>query len=110
MPSVAKPKRVRQLHHLRQWREKLDLTQQEVTSRLKWSQSKVSRIETYQTPYDQDDIEMLSELYGADVVELLRANPNDPSDFWSLVVRASKLSPELREQIASYIKFTIGDA
>jgi transcriptional regulator with XRE-family HTH domain len=56
--------RARQLAaELRQLREASGLTGEEVASRLEWSASKVSRIETSRTPVRAGDLRMLLDLY-----------------------------------------------
>jgi transcriptional regulator with XRE-family HTH domain len=75
MAPVPKPKRVRQKHFFREWREKLDLTQETAINRLGWTQSKLSRIEAGKTPYNQDDLEALEEAYGVSKESLLSVNP-----------------------------------
>ncbi|WP_093263655.1 helix-turn-helix domain-containing protein [Thermostaphylospora chromogena] len=60
-PSV---RRRRLGQELRRLRERADLTGDEVADRLKWSASKVSRIETAKTNPRRSDVEALVDLYG----------------------------------------------
>lgn len=76
MPPVPKPKRQRQKHYFREWREKNQLTQEQAIGRLGWSQSKISRLEAGKIPYSQDDLEAAAEAYGASSPsDLLTTNP-----------------------------------
>ncbi len=75
MPPVPKPKRERTRHFFKEWREYRGLTQDQAIGRLGWSQSKISRIEAAQTPYNQDDLEAAAEAYRCNTVDLLTVNP-----------------------------------
>lgn len=108
MPAVSKPKRDRAPNYLRAWREKSALTQDEVTTKLNWSQSKVSRIENGKTPYNQDDLEQLAALYQCTVVDLLKTDPADPNSVWAVLVKAAEARDPQRDQIVSYARFTLG--
>ena len=75
MPPVPKPKRARTKHFFKEWREKAGLTQEQAIGRLDWSQSKISRIESGKTPYNQDDLEAAAVAYGCSTTELITVNP-----------------------------------
>jgi len=47
--------------------------------KLGWSQSKISRLEKGDTPYDQDDLEVAAEVYRCAPFELITRDPNDES-------------------------------
>lgn len=51
------------------------MTQDQAISQLGWSQSKISRIEAGQTPYNQDDLEAAAEAYSCEVSHLLTVDP-----------------------------------
>lgn len=110
MPPVKKPQRKRQPTFFRQWREKAKLTQADVQERLGWSQSKMSRLESGESPYDQDALEMMAELYGCLTAELLLVDPNDEDAFFSLLAKATRATKPVQDQIASYLKFTLRDS
>lgn len=109
MPPVKKPQRQRQPNFFQKWREKANLTQSDVQERLGWSQSKVSRLESGESPYDQDSLEMLAELYGCLTAELLLVDPFDENAFYTLLAKATRASQPVQDQIASYLKFTLRD-
>jgi transcriptional regulator with XRE-family HTH domain len=75
MPPVPKPKRDRTRHFFKEWREYRGMTQEQAIGRLGWSQSKLSRIESGQTPYNQDDLESAAEAYGCNKSDLIDVNP-----------------------------------
>lgn len=53
--------------------------------RLGWSQSKISRIESGQTPYNQDDLEIAAEAYQTTPDALLTVNPLKEGDVIDLM-------------------------
>ena len=76
MPEPTSPtvRRLRLAAELRRLRERAGLTGDDVAKRVKWSASKVSRIETAQTAPRESDIKKLLALYGVegrDAQELL---------------------------------------
>ena len=75
MAPVPKPKRERTKHFFKEWRDYRELTQEQAIGRLGWSQSKLSRIEKGETPYNQDDLETASEAYGCSTTDLISVNP-----------------------------------
>ena len=63
-PTVRGVRRRRLAAELRRLRERADLTGDDVADRLKWSASKISRIETAKTGAKISDVRKLLELYG----------------------------------------------
>ncbi|MBG0827296.1 helix-turn-helix domain-containing protein [Planomonospora sp. ID67723] len=65
MPEGGSPtvRRLRLGQELRRWRERRDLSGEEVATKLKWSASKVSRIENAKTMPRRSDVEALAKLY-----------------------------------------------
>jgi len=80
MAPKSKPKRVRARHFVREWREKLYPNQTDAEEALGWSQSKVSRLESGRTPYNQDDLEHAAEVFGCSPSDLLSGPPGQASD------------------------------
>jgi transcriptional regulator with XRE-family HTH domain len=73
-PTSPTVRRLRLAAELRRLRERAELTGDDVAKRVKWSASKVSRIETAQTTPRESDIRKLLALYGVggrDAEELL---------------------------------------
>ena len=75
MAPIPKPKRERTKHFFKEWRDFRGLTQEQATSRLGWSQSKISRIESGATPYNQDDLEAAAEAYNCEPGDLIGVDP-----------------------------------
>ena len=79
MPPVKKPARVRLPHFFKEWRENRKMNVASAMESLGWSQSKISRLEKGDTPYDQDDLEAAAEVYGCAPFELITRDPKDES-------------------------------
>lgn len=107
MAPTAKPKRIRKVHYFAQWRKKAGLTQADLESALGWSQSKTSRVEGGQTPFDQDDLERAAELFEADVVDLLKTDPDDPRNIWGLLVRLGNAPEAVKDEARSYLSYLL---
>lgn len=99
MAPVPKQKRQRQKHYLREWRESLNLNQEAAADRIGVTQSKLSRIETYKTPYDQDFLEEAAIAYGVSAASLIMRDPTDQTSIWSIQDQLGKATPEQKRQI-----------
>lgn len=86
------------------------MTQEAAVQALGWSQSTLSRLEAGETPYDQDKLEQLAELYRCDVVDLIRTDPTDPQAEWAALVRIAKAPPAIKGQILSYARFELSSS
>lgn len=75
MAPVPKPKRERNKHFFREWREYRGLTQEQAINLLGWSQSKFSRLEAGETPYNQDDLETAAIAYSCAATDLISVDP-----------------------------------
>ncbi|TPN44424.1 helix-turn-helix transcriptional regulator [Mesorhizobium sp. B1-1-4] len=81
MAPRPKPERKRQRHFFREWREMRFPNQVAAEEALGWSQSKVSRLESGATPYNQDDLEHAAEIFGCSPADLIsRAPDQEPRD------------------------------
>lgn len=107
MPPVPKPKRARQKHFFKEWREELKYTQETAINRLGWTQSKLSRIEAGKTPYNQDDLEALEEAYGISKESLLGVDPTKDGEVIDLVGIINKMTEEERRAALKAIKFSL---
>lgn len=85
MAPVPKPRRERTKHFFKEWREYRGLTQEQAIGRLGWSQSKISRLESGVTPYDQDDLEAAAEAYSCDPTDLIRVDPTKEGEVVDLM-------------------------
>ena len=71
--------------YLREWRRsKPGRTLDSVAAELHISQPQLGRIERGDSPYSQDLLEALAELYGCSVADLLMRNPTDADAIWSI--------------------------
>lgn len=83
--NAAMTKGTRQKHFLREWRKaKPGRTLEMVAAELHMSQPQLGRIERGDSPYNQDLLEALADLYGCTVADLLMRNPLDKSAIWSI--------------------------
>lgn len=84
---------------LREWRKaKPGRTLTAVAAELHISQPQLGRIERGDSPYNQDLLEALADLYGCGVADLLMRDPTQPENIWSLWDRAK---PGQRQVIAA---------
>lgn len=107
MAPVPKPKRKRQKHFFREWRDKLELTQDVAINRLGWTQSKLSRIEAGKTPYNQDDLEALEDAYGISKESLLGVDPTKEGEVIDLVGIINKMTDDERRAALKAIQFSL---
>lgn len=75
MAPKKRPARERHPTFLAAWRKKAGLTQMDAAEALDFDQSKFSKTERGNVPYDQDFLENCAELYGCTVVDLLARDP-----------------------------------
>jgi len=76
MAPKPKPERQRAKHYFKEWRVMLYPNQTDAEEKLGWSQSKVSRLESGATPYNQDDLEHAAEVFGCSPIDLISWPPN----------------------------------
>lgn len=107
MPPVAKPPRKRGRHFIKEWREFLHLTQDDAAELIGVTQSKLSRVESGRTPYDQDFLEEAARAYGTSPANLIACNPLVPDSAWSIDLQLLKASDKQRKQITDFVRFTM---
>ena len=76
MAPIKRPPRLRHKHFIKEWREFIDISQEEAADRIGVNRSTISRVESAETPYDQDILEKLADAYGCTVVELIKVHPS----------------------------------
>ncbi|MBZ9922216.1 helix-turn-helix domain-containing protein [Mesorhizobium sp. BR1-1-7] len=82
----APPKRQLRRQFFRQWREKLELTQDRALERLDgWTQSKLSRVETGRIVWNAYDLADLEAAYGVSSDLLLNVDPTKEGDVVDLM-------------------------
>lgn len=107
MAPVPKPKRRRQKHFLKEWREYLNLTQEAAADRIGVTQSKLSRIEGYKTPYDQDFLEEAAIAYGVSTASLIMRDPTDKDSIWTIQEQLLKATPEQQHEILYIVDYVL---
>ncbi len=107
MAPVPKPKRKRQRHFLKEWREYLNLNQDAAADRIGVTQSKLSRIENYKTPYDQDFLEEAALAYGVSTASLIVRDPSDEDSVWSIQDQYLKATPEQKKYISHLVEVVL---
>lgn len=95
-------------HFLKEWRDKLDITQERAMERLHWSQSKISRIENRRIPLTLDDLEAASFAYGVSAWALVNVNPFKEGEVVDMTGLLDSASPEQRKQVADFAAYVIG--
>lgn len=75
MAPKTRSHRERTKHYIKEWREYRGLTQERAIERLGWSQSKISRLERGETPYDEFDLAAASVAYNCSPSDLISVNP-----------------------------------
>ena len=103
MAKTLLPKRPRQRHFLRQWREHHNLTQEAAADRIGVKQSTLSRIERGLTPYDQDFLEAAAVAYGTSPASLIMRDPSDSTATWALSEQMAKADPETQARIQGVV-------
>ena len=89
--------------YLRQWRQHCGKTLVQVGEYLHMTHSQLSRIERGVSPYNQDLLERLADLYMCEPVDLIIRDPSEPDNIWSLWEHASKGDRQKIYSIASTI-------
>jgi transcriptional regulator with XRE-family HTH domain len=103
MPSVPKPKRARTKHYFAEWREFRGLTQDRAIERLGWSQSKLSRIESGRTPYNEDDLASAALAYDCLPTDIISVNPLKEGELIDITGLLRKAPSTTRAQILAVV-------
>lgn len=103
MPSVPKPKRQRSKHYFAEWREYRGLTQERAIERLGWSQSKISRIESGKTPYNEDDLSAAAAAYDCQPIDIISVNPLKEGELIDITALLRKAPSNARQQILAVV-------
>ena len=107
MPPIKRPPRKRQRTYFREWRLHRDkMKQYEAAEALGIDRSTLSRIESGESPYDQDMLEKMAVLYGCNPGDLLAVNPLLPaSEVETDVVRLFRqATPETQRIIKTILR------
>jgi transcriptional regulator with XRE-family HTH domain len=93
MPPIKRPPRQRRRTYLREWREHKGLSMNEAAKLIGLDHSSLQRLETWQTPYNQDHLELLAPLYGCEPHDLISRDPKSRKGIRSDVVQAFEMAP-----------------
>lgn len=104
MPIRVKGLKARGRHHIREWREYRELTQQQLADRLETSKTTIWRIENYEQPYTQDFLEACAEALATDPASLIMRNPKE-DHIWSIWEQAK---PGQKKQIVEVARTLMG--
>lgn len=83
------------------------MNQEAAADRIGVTQSKLSRIENYKTPYDQDFLEEAAIAYGVSPASLIMRDPTDTDSIWSIQDQLQKATPEKRQQVIDFVDFVL---
>ncbi|MGV6876675.1 helix-turn-helix domain-containing protein [Pseudochelatococcus sp. B33] len=107
MAPVKKKHHPLQRTYLREWRDYLGLTQDQVAEKIDLGRDTLSKIETGKSPYTQRTLEAAARAFGVHPAAILLSNPQDPSDPWRLLTMVATAPPLEREQILEYAAFRL---
>lgn len=107
MPHRIPNPRPRRRHYIKEWREKRNLTQDQLAERLGTTKTSISRIESLKQAYTQDFLEACAEALLTDPASLIMRDPTDDEAIWSLWDQAK---PGQRKTILKFGLKTIKSA
>lgn len=102
MAPIKRPARKFRKHYLREWREKIGLTQEQAADRIGWDRTSLGRVENMQVPYSQGLLEAAAEAYGVEVWTLLNVNPFKDGDVIDITSLLKNATPEDRAAILGF--------
>lgn len=107
-----KPYRKQQLvhprHYIREWRERMGLTQEQLAGRTDMSVPAISKIETGSRDYRQSTLEQFAQALGCNPADLLRPPPgHDRED--ELAAYVMKLDENKRKRALRLLRVALGD-
>lgn len=91
-------------HYLRQWREKKNMTLEQVGESVGISHAQLGRIERRVQKYNQELLERLAELYGVSTASLIVRDPSKEDSIWSLWDQAHEAE---RQDTTKYLEFRV---
>jgi transcriptional regulator with XRE-family HTH domain len=102
MAPVPKPKRLRERHFIREWREHANLTQERAADRIGMSRENYSKIENGKVPYNQDFLEEAAKAFSCSPADLIMRDPTSPDAIWSIW---ENLKPAEKNEALTYLQF-----
>jgi transcriptional regulator with XRE-family HTH domain len=103
MAPIKRPARIRRRTYLREWREFRNLSQAKAGSMIGWDHSSVQRLESGQTPYNQDHLEMLAQVYMCEPQDLIARDPNAPGEANELARQIAAAPAAMQRQIKAVV-------
>jgi transcriptional regulator with XRE-family HTH domain len=104
MPPVAKPKRKRERHFIKEWRSFRGKTQEQLAEALEVNQSSISNLENGKTPYDQDVLEKIALYFGCEPEDLLMINPLRPDPLRTIWSDLEKAPDNVKARALGYLE------
>jgi transcriptional regulator with XRE-family HTH domain len=104
MPRVAKPKRQRGRHFVREWREYRGLSQEQMASFVYLSRENYGRIEAGKVPYNQDFLELAAAALNCSPGDLISRSPANGSAPSLVLERLSAVDAKTVERAAALLK------
>jgi transcriptional regulator with XRE-family HTH domain len=94
-------------HYIKEWRKHRGLNQTQLGRQMGMmpnaigglSYAQISRIENYKEPYAQDQIELLADVLGCSVADLLTRSPEKPAPPTELIDMWDAVSAEDRQRV-----------
>lgn len=104
MAPVKKQQRPLGRTHLREWRKRSNLSQEQAAAELDVSRTLLSKIENAKSPYSQHILEKAADAYGSEVAALITVNPLQEGDVADFISMLKMASPEVRAAIIGYAR------
>ena len=103
MAPVKRPARTRRKTYLREWREFRNLSQAKAGAMIGWDHSSIQRLEAGLTPYNQDHLEMLAQIYFCEPIDLIARDPNAPGEASELARQIAAAPAAMQRQIKAVV-------
>ncbi len=89
---------------LKEWREKLHLTQEQAAERLDMDRSNLSRVERGEIPYSQPLLEAAAEAYNCEPWDILNVNPLMEGEVIDMTSILKQATPEQKAEIIGFAR------
>jgi transcriptional regulator with XRE-family HTH domain len=104
MPAVKRQPRARRRTFLREWRQYRNLSLAKVGQMIGWDHSSLQRLETGHTPYNQDHLELLAQVYMCEPQDLISRDPNSPGEANELARQIAAAPASVQRQAKAVIQ------
>lgn len=102
MPPIAKPKRDRSKHFIKEWRKHSGLTQEQAAEMIPMSRENFSKIENGVVPYSQDFLEAAASAFKCSPGDLIMRDPANP--MWTVLESLRDLDQNDLKQVLAIIR------